>query len=177
MNTAHNYDVPVQIVLFDLGRVLLDWEPDRLYQKLIADKDARERFLATVCTMKWHNAHDAGASFADNAAPLIEKFPEHAPLIRAWGDRWFEMFDGYIDGVPALIDRLKAAGVRLFALSNMPSEPWEEMQTHFPYLQSFIDVIVSGDEPISTLRMPKASKRICSHLREALKQPLLSANL
>jgi len=146
MNTAHNYDVPVEIVLFDLGRVLLDWEPDRLYQKLIPDEKARERFLSTVCTMEWHNAHDAGASFADNARALIRKFPEHGPLIRAWGDRWFEMFNGYIEGVPALIDQLKTAKVPLFALSNMPSDPWEEMQTHFPYLKSFIDVIVSGDE-------------------------------
>lgn len=146
MNKAQNCDVPVKIVLFDLGRVLLDWEPDRLYQKLIPDAQARAHFLSTVCTMEWHGKHDAGASFAQNAAALIQHHPEQADLINAWGTRWMEMFSGYIAGVPALIDRLEAAGHPLFALSNMPSDPWAEMKTHFPHLKTFQDVIVSGDE-------------------------------
>jgi len=146
MNKAHKSNVPVHFVLFDLGRVLLDWEPDRLYQKLIRNEEARKHFLASVCTMAWHNAHDSGASFAQNAKPLIEKYPQHTALINAWGTRWFEMFGGYIEGIPALIDALKAANMPLYALSNMPSEPWEEMKVHFPYLNRFRDVIVSGDE-------------------------------
>jgi len=146
MNKAHKTSVPVQFVLFDLGRVLLDWEPDRLYQKLIPDEEAREHFLASICTMAWHNAHDNGVSFAQNAKPLIEKHPQYADLINAWGARWFEMFSGYIEGVPALIDALQAVNMPLYALSNMPSEPWEEMKIHFPYLNCFRDVIVSGDE-------------------------------
>jgi len=146
MNKAHKYGVPVEFVLFDLGRVLLDWEPDRLYQKLIPEREARARFLSTVCTMEWHARHDAGASFAENARPLIEKFPEHEALIHAWSAQWLGMFDGYIEGVPALIDRLEATNIPLYALSNMPSDPWEDMRTHFPYLQRFLDVIVSGDE-------------------------------
>lgn len=146
MNMAHNYGVPVQIVLFDLGRVLLDWEPDRLYQKLIPDQAARLRFLQSVCTMEWHGRHDAGMSFAQNAGLLIQKFPEHADLIKAWGERWFEMFNGYIEGVPALIDRLERGNIPIYALSNMPSDPWPEMQKRFPYLARFRDTIVSGDE-------------------------------
>ena len=146
MNKAQNYDVPVKIVLFDLGRVFLDWEPDRLYQKLITDAQARASFLKNICNMEWHGKHDAGVSFSENAAQLIEKYPDKANLISAWGTRWFEMFDGYIEGVPALIDRLDAQNIPLYALSNMPSDPWEEMKTHFPYLLRFRDVIVSGHE-------------------------------
>lgn len=146
MNKTHVNGVSVQFVLFDLGRVLLDWEPDRLYKKLIPDEEARKHFLTSICTMEWHTRHDAGSSFAQNALPLIEKFPEHAALINAWGARWFEMFDGYIAGVPAIIDALHANNIPLYALSNMPSEPWEEMKVHFPYLKQFLDVIVSGDE-------------------------------
>lgn len=146
MNKRHNYDVPVQIVLFDLGRVLLDWDPDLLYQKLIPDRSERAHFLQTICTMDWHTRHDAGASFAENADALISEYPEKADLIKAWGTRWFEMFNGYIDGVPPLIDRLRAEDIPLYALTNMPGDPWEEMQIHFPYLTYFRDVVVSGHE-------------------------------
>lgn len=146
MNMAHNYGVPVKIVLFDLGRVLLDWEPDRLYRKLIAHPEERQAFLSNICTMAWHTRHDAGTSFAENADELIAQYPDHTDLIRAWGMRWFEMFDGYIDGVPALIDQLLARNTPLFALSNMPGDPWEEMKKQFNYLTYFRDVIVSGHE-------------------------------
>lgn len=146
MNTAHKYGVPAQIVLFDLGRVLLDWDPDRLYQKLILDPVERHRFLSTICTMAWHTKHDAGTGFAENAQPLIEKYPDQRHFIEAWGERWLEMFDGYIEGVPALIHRLEAEGLPLFALTNMPSSTWEEMKTHFSHLQRFRDIIISGDE-------------------------------
>lgn len=96
--------------------------------------------------MAWHTRHDAGTSFADNADALINKHPQHAPLIRAWGERWMEMFDGYIDGTPDLMDRLAARGHDLYALTNMPSETWPLMVTHFPRMEMFVDVIVSGDE-------------------------------
>lgn len=136
----------VQTVLFDLGRVVLDWEPDRLYQKLIPDTKARADFLARICTMDWHTRHDAGVSFAENAAHLIDQFPDHAPLIHAWGNRWMEMFDDYIDGTPDLMDRLAARNVPLFALTNMPSETWPLMVENFSRMEMFRDVIVSGDE-------------------------------
>ena len=146
MNKRHNYDVPAGIVLFDLGGVLLDWDPDRLYHRLIPDQIERAHFLTTICTMAWHTRHDAGAGFAENAAALIARHPEKADLIKAWGTRWFDMFNGYIEGVPALIDRLRAKDIPLYALSNMPGDPWEEMNTHFAYLTYFRDVIVSGHE-------------------------------
>ena len=60
-----------RIALFDLGRVVLDWEPARLYSRLLPDAEERERFLSEICTMAWHTRHDAGVSFADNALPLI----------------------------------------------------------------------------------------------------------
>ena len=133
------------IALFDLGRVVLDWEPKRLYAKIFSDPDACDRFLRDVCTMAWHTRHDAGASFADNAAPLIAQFPEFEAEIRAWGGRWMEMFDGYVDGVPALIEQLDARSVPLFALSNMPAETWPLMEAHFPLLDRFASVVVSGE--------------------------------
>lgn len=136
----------VQTVLFDLGRVVIDWEPDRLYKKLISDAVERQHFLDTVCTMAWHTRHDAGVSFTDNAETLTAEFPEHAALIRAWGDRWVEMFDGYVSGTPELMDKLVKNNVPLYALTNMPSETWPMMQDMYPRMALFQDVIVSGDE-------------------------------
>ena len=134
-----------RIALFDLGRVVLDWEPARLYSRILPDDAERDSFLANVCTMDWHMQHDAGVSFADNAPPLIAQYPRYEEAIRAWGGRWMEMFDGYVEGTPELIGRLETRGVPLYALSNMPSETWPLMQQHFPLVNRFAHVVVSGD--------------------------------
>ena len=155
-----------RIALFDLGRVVLDWEPARLYSRLLPDAEERERFLSEICSMAWHTRHDAGVSFADNAPPLIAQYPQYESEIRAWGGRWMEMFDGYIDGTPDLIDRLEERGVPLFALSNMPSEPWPMMQEHFPLLKRFRHTVVSGD-----IGLVKPDPAIFAHTLEKLGSP------
>ncbi|KCZ86682.1 HAD family hydrolase [Hyphomonas jannaschiana] len=155
-----------QIALFDLGRVVLDWEPARLYSRLLPDAEERERFLSEICTMAWHTRHDAGVSFADNAPPLIAQYPHYEAEIRAWGGRWMEMFDGYIDGTPALIDRLEERGVPLYALSNMPSETWPLMLEHFPLVKRFRHTVVSGD-----IGLVKPDPAIFMHALEKLGNP------
>jgi 2-haloacid dehalogenase len=134
-----------RMALFDLGRVLIDWEPARLYDKIFDTPAARDRFLGEVCTMAWHTRHDAGVSFADNAADLIAKFPQFESEIGAWGGRWMEMFNGTIDGTARIVERLAARGVPIYALTNMPAETWPLMLTHFPVLERFERVIVSGE--------------------------------
>jgi 2-haloacid dehalogenase len=134
-----------RIALFDLGGVILDWSPARLYSRMFSDAAECERFLATVCTMDWHNNHDAGVSFADNAAPLIAKYPQYETQIRAWSGRWMEMFDGCIDGVERLVENLAGSGRPMFALSNMPAEAWPQVRDAFPVLTRFRQVIVSGE--------------------------------
>lgn len=143
------HDVSVMTVryaLFDLGRVVLDWEPSRLYSKIFDTIEERDWFLANVCTMDWHCRHDAGETFADTRPELIAKFPNYEAQIRAWGDRWDEMFDGYIDGTPDILDRLEARNVPLYALTNMSSETYPRHRENFPKLKIFIDTVVSGDE-------------------------------
>jgi len=154
------------IALFDLGRVVLDWEPARLFSRLLPDAEERDRFLSDICSMEWHTRHDAGVSFADNALPLIAKFPEYETEIRAWGGRWMEMFDGYIDGTPALIERLEARNVPLYALSNMPSETWPMMLEHFPLLKRFRHTVVSGD-----IGLVKPDPAIFAHTLKMLGDP------
>ena len=156
----------VSIALFDLGHVVLDWEPSRLYTKIFDDAAARDLFLGDICTMAWHTRHDAGTSFADNAASLITRHPEYEAEIRAWGTRWMEMFDGYIDGTAELIERLDARHVTLYALSNMPSDPWPDMLAHFEVLQRFRHVVVSGD-----LKMIKPDPAIYRHALTMMGHP------
>nr|WP_321512393.1 HAD family phosphatase [uncultured Hyphomonas sp.] len=155
-----------RIALFDLGRVVLDWEPARLYSRLLPDAEERERFLSEICTMAWHTRHDAGVSFADNALPLIAQYPQYEAEIRAWGGCWMEMFDGYIDGTPDLIDRLEARAVPLYALSNMPSETWPLMLEHFPLVKRFRHTVVSGD-----IGLVKPDPAIFAHTLEKLGNP------
>jgi len=136
----------VRYLLFDLGHVLLDWEPAKLYRDLIPDDAEREVFLRDICNMAWHTNHDRGVSFADNAAPLIAQYPRYEREILAWGTRWFDMFHGYIEGTPDLIDRLLAKGYPLYALSNVPGENWDTMLERYDYLKKFSDIVVSGHE-------------------------------
>ena len=156
----------VDIVLFDLGRVLLDWEPDRLYRKIIADDAERAWFLANVCTMAWHTEHDRGVSFADNAARLTAEFPDYEAEIRAWGERWMEMFDGYVVGTPDLLRALLARDVPVYALSNMPLETWPLMQTHFPLVNEFRHAVISGE-----IHLVKPDAAIFHHTLEKMGQP------
>ena len=75
-------------LLWDVGNVIVRWDARTLYSKIFPDPAERDRFLAEVCTMDWHLAHDRGVLFADNRADLIARFPQHEAAIRAWGDRW-----------------------------------------------------------------------------------------
>lgn len=136
----------VEFILWDLGRVLVDWEPERAYVSRIQDPAQRADFLNNICNMDWHCRHDAGVSFAENAASLIAQYPAHSDNIHAWESNWFDMFDGYVEGTPALFERLEATGIAQYALSNMPAEVWPAMQVEFPILSRFRDAIISGEE-------------------------------
>lgn len=155
-----------EIALFDLGHVVLDWDPARLYAKIIDMPQERDAFLTDICNMTWHTRHDAGVSFADNAAGLIRKYPQYESEILAWGRRWMEMFDGYVDGTAELIERLDARQVPLYALSNVPAEPWDEMLDAFDILHRFRHVVVSG-----RIGMVKPDPAIYRHALEKMGHP------
>ena len=135
-------------VIFDLGGVLIDWNPRYLFRKLFDDEAAMEHFLATVCTPEWHLQHDAGKRFEETRGTLKQRYPEHAALIDAFGDRHDEMFAGPIAGTVALLERLAAANVPLFAITNFPSQTYPVARRRFAFLSLFRDVAVSGDERV-----------------------------
>lgn len=136
-------------VVFDLGGVLVDWDPRNLYRTVFSDADEMERFLSGVCTMRWHNAHDSGRPMADNRADLIAEFPEYEEPIVMWDTHWPAMFNGSVAGVEEIILRLDAAGMPLFGLSNLPAEKAAHIRETYPILSRFRDLIISGEEGVA----------------------------
>jgi 2-haloacid dehalogenase/putative hydrolase of the HAD superfamily len=135
-------------VVWDFGNVIVRWDPRTLYSKIFPDPAERDRFLAEVCTMAWHLETDRGLSFADNCARLIAEHPRHAPHIRAWYERWHEMFSGPIPETEAAIEALHARSVPQFGLSNISTETVASTMAISPAFGRLKDVVVSGAERI-----------------------------
>ena len=136
----------VEAVVFDLGGVLLDWDPRHLYRKLFDDEQAMERFLTDVCTPDWHHAHDLGVPFERSCAELAATHPERAELIWAWGRRSEEMVAGEISGSVEILRELKAAGVPCYALTNMEAETYPIRLQRYPFMRWFDGTVVSAYE-------------------------------
>ncbi len=133
-------------VLFDVGNVVVRWDPRTLYSKIFRDAAERDRFLAEVCTMAWHGETDRGLSFGDNIARLTAQHPQHAEAIAAWWARWPEMFSGPIPETEAAIEALHARGVPMYGLTNMSTEAWPGVQAMSPVFARFTDTVVSAAE-------------------------------
>jgi 2-haloacid dehalogenase len=134
-----------RIVVFDLGGVLIDWDPRHLYRKLFADEAAMEHFLATVCTHEWHRHHDAGRSFAEGARILKDRHPDKAELIDAFALRQAEMMAGPIAGSVEILRELRDRGTPLYALSNWPAEGFAQARERFDFLSWFRGIVISGE--------------------------------
>jgi 2-haloacid dehalogenase len=137
---------PIEAVVFDVGGVLLDWDPRHLYRKLFEDEDAMNRFLAEVCTLEWHAAHDRGVPVERSCARLAARHPDHAELIWAWGRRSEEMIAGPIEGTVEILRALKDAGIRCYALTNMEAETYPRRLERFAFLRWFDGSVVSAYE-------------------------------
>jgi len=133
-------------VVFDIGRVLYDWDPRFLYERLLQG-EALDAFLRDVVTTEWHFQHDAGRDFADTSAELIVAHPHHADLIRAWQPRFAESIPGPVAGMPALVAELDARGVPLYAITNFSHEFFPPFRAQEAALfDRFRDIVVSGAE-------------------------------
>ncbi|PQV45421.1 HAD family hydrolase [Paraburkholderia sp. BL21I4N1] len=134
----------IKAVVFDFGGVLIDWSPEYLYRKLIPDETERRWFLTHVCSMDWVIRQDGGQPIAEATDELIAKFPDHEALIRAFYERWHEMVAGVLEQGVALMEKLEAAEVPLFGLTNWSAETFPYAWEHYPVLRRFRDVVVSG---------------------------------
>ena len=135
-------------IVFDLGGVLVDWNPKYLYNKVFNnDQNRVSSFLSQVCTSEWNVEQDAGRSLADATQFLVEKFPEEETYIRMYYDRWEEMLRGEIKGTVALLEDLKTRNEHnLFALTNWSAETFPIALERFDFLGFFEGIVVSGEE-------------------------------
>lgn len=131
-------------VVFDLGGVLIDWDPRHLYRELFDDPDEMESFLAEVTTAEWNAHQDAGRPWAEAIELLVAEHPERRELIEAFHRRWPEMLAGEIPGTVDVLADLRAAGVRLVALSNWSAETFPTARERFDFLGWFEGIVISG---------------------------------
>jgi 2-haloacid dehalogenase len=139
--------IPVRsIVVFDLGGVLIDWDPRYLYRRLFnGDEAAIEHFLSTVCTREWNLAQDAGRSFAEGARLLKQQHPDKAEWIDAYGARFDEMMAGPIAGTVEVLAELRDRGTPLYGLTNWSAETYPLALKRFEFLTWFRGILVSGE--------------------------------
>lgn len=131
--------------VFDLGNVLIDWNPRHLYLKLFnGDKEAVERFLEEIQFNQWNFRQDQGRPFAVGVAEHCARFPQYCDLIRAYDVRWEETIHGPIDGSIAILRSLREAGYPLYALSNWSVEKFQLIRSRFDFLDCFSTVLISG---------------------------------
>lgn len=135
--------------MFDVGRVLIEWDLGALFGKLIADRDELAWFLANVVTEEWHYQHDAGRPLGEMVPERKAQFPAYADLIDAYATRFLETIPGPIDGSLVLVERLAAGGVPLYAITNFGAEFWGQFRPTLPALDHMRDIVVSGVERIA----------------------------
>jgi 2-haloacid dehalogenase len=139
----------IDAVIFDLGGVLVDWDPRHLYRSLFARESEMEQFLSEICTPAWHNRLDAGRPMDEAVTELADQHPGQASLIRAYRDRWSEMFEGEIQGTVRLLKRLYRSNIPLYALSNFPAEKFEDFRQQFDFVSCFQGIVLSGTEQLT----------------------------
>jgi 2-haloacid dehalogenase len=139
----------IRTVIFDLGGVLIDWNPRYLYRKLIKNEAEMEHFLSHICTPAWNAQQDAGRPFQDGVTVLIEQYPQHRELIEAYLKRWEEMLGGELEESVAIFRQLKSTGLPVYALTNWSAETFQTTQKRFGFLHEFDGIVVSGEEKVA----------------------------
>ncbi len=132
------------IVVFDIGNVLLRWNPRNLYRKIFDDEERMERFLTTALAMDFVSHTDLAEDFAGALETRAEAFPEFIEELRMFRERWIETLGGPIEENVALLRRLRAAGKPVYALSNFARETFALAEGDYDFLNEFDHRVISG---------------------------------
>ena len=133
-------------VIFDLGNVLIEWDPRHLYRKIFDDEARMEHFLAEVCHGAWNKEQDRGRPFAEGVRLKVAEYPQYESEIRSYHERWDEMLNGPMEeNVRVLEDLRQKPNINLYAITNWSAETFPVAQQRFAFLEYFQDTIVSGE--------------------------------
>lgn len=135
-------------IIFDIGMVLIQWDPRNLYRNIFTDEAKMEWFLANVCTNAWNLEQDRGRSFGDAVKLITPHHPEYAAEIEAYDKRWGEMILGVIEGSVDILEALHKKVAPLYAITNWNQDKFNETKLNYPFLNLFRDIVVSGDEKL-----------------------------
>ena len=136
----------IKNVVFDFGGVLVDWNPHHLYDKYFGSSEKASWFLENICRYSWNLQMDKGKPFSEGVAELQAIYPEWSEAIGIYHTRWIEMMGGEVEGTPDLLRRLKAAGYRVFGLSNWSMETFPLVRDEFPIFKELEGKVISGEE-------------------------------
>ena len=139
----------VEAVVFDVGRVLYQWQLAHLFEKIVSDPGRLAKLLDEVVTEEWHFEADAGRALADMVPERIALYPDFEAEIRAYAARFNETIPGPIPGSHALVERLDARGMPLFAITNFGAEFWAGFRPTAPIFDRFGHIVVSGEEKLA----------------------------
>ena len=154
-------DTTITTVVFDLGGVLIDWDPRHLYRQLFSDPQEMEVFLRDVVSPDWNAQQDSGRTWAEATAELLARHPDQEEMIRVYSERWAEMLAGPIGGTVDILREIRNRGFHVYALTNWSAETFPRARPMFPFLEWFEGIVVSGDE-----RIKKPDPRIWHRLIE-----------
>jgi len=132
-------------IVFDLGGVLLDWNPRYLYNQIFSDQEEMEYFLAEICSPSWNAQMDAEKSFQEGIGELLPKYPDYSEQIQMYHERWIEMLRGEIPDSVEVLRELKDSGCQLAALSNWSVETFPKVKDQYDFLGWFNPLILSGE--------------------------------
>ncbi|MDO4683460.1 MAG: HAD family phosphatase [Lautropia sp.] len=137
---------PIQAIVFDLGGVLVDWNPRYLYRQIFTSPDEMEYFLTQICSMAWNEQQDRGRSWDEGVRKLQAQYPQYWHEIAAYQLRWAEMLRGELPDTVELLSQLRQTPLRLLALTNWSRETFPIALERFDFLSWFEGILVSGQE-------------------------------
>jgi 2-haloacid dehalogenase len=139
----------IETIIFDLGGVLIDWNPEYVFREIMPDEEERRFFFREVCTHDWNIQQDAGRPLAEATEERVQLWPQYEAEIRAYYGRWEEMLGGPIEETVELLHQLHGRGEhRLYALTNWSHETFPVARERYDFLQLFGGIVVSGEEKL-----------------------------